>query len=63
MDESKVDIIKVIAEDDAAWDKSFVDLNTLGYVSNKQFTTYDPPKDPEAKTVYDQAWNEAKKKR
>ncbi len=50
-------IIAVFAQDDAKWDKCFVDLNKLGYVTNAKFGVYDPPEEAEEKAVYDRAWN------
>ncbi len=37
METSRKKLIEVIARDDAKWDKCFVDLTAIGYVSN---TTY-----------------------
>ena len=53
-------IIEVFAKDDVKWDKCFVDLNKLGYVTNAKFGAYDPPKDVEENAVYDHAWNREK---
>lgn len=63
MNKSKKDLIKIIAKDDAKWNNSFADLNTLGYISNKKFTTYNPSKDPEDKAEYDRHWEKAKSKK
>ncbi len=60
MDKTREKTIEIFARDDAKWDKCFVDLNTLGYVTNAKFGVYNPP--PEAKAVYDQAWNKEKNK-
>jgi len=62
MDKQRERIIELFAKDDAKWDKCFIDFNTLGYVTNAKFSTYDPPKDFEEKVVYDQAWNKEKNK-
>jgi hypothetical protein len=62
MDKSREKTIEIFARDDAKWDKCFVDLNTLGYVTNAKFGVYNPPDDPEAKAVYDHAWNKEKNK-
>ncbi len=55
MSKSREKMIEIFARDDAKWDKCFVDLNTLGYVTNAKFGVYNPPNDPEEKAVYDQA--------
>lgn len=57
MDKSREKTIEIFARDDAKWDKCFVDLNTLGYVTNVKFGVYNPPADSREKTIYDQAWN------
>ncbi len=62
MDKSREKMIEISAKDDAKWDKCFVDLNTIGYVTNAKFGAYNPPKDPEEKTVYDQAFTKEKNK-
>lgn len=62
MDKLREREIEVFAKDDAKWDNCFVDLNTLGYVTNAKFSTYSPPKDTEEKAVYDRAWNKEKNK-
>ncbi len=62
MEKSREKLIEVIARDNAKWDKCFVDLPTLGYVSNTKFSTYNPPNDSEGRAVYDHHWNKAKEK-
>ncbi len=62
MDKGRERTIEVFAKDDAKWDKCFVDLNKLGYVTNAKFGVYDPPKNTEEKAVYDRAWNKEKNK-
>lgn len=60
MDKSRKKKLEIFARDDAKWDKCFVDLNTLGYITNAKFGVYNPPTDTEEKAVYDRAWNNAK---
>ncbi len=62
MDKSRERMLEVFAKDDATWDKCFVDLNKLGYVTNAKFGVYDPPADTDEKVVYDRAWNREKNK-
>lgn len=62
MDKSPERMIEVFAKDDAKWDKCFVDLNKLGYVTNAKFGVYGPPNNPEKKAVYDRAWNKERYK-
>ncbi len=63
MDKSREKLIEVFAKDDAKWDKCFADVNTRGVATNFKLSAYNPPKDPEGKTVYDQHWYKAKEGR
>ena len=62
MNKLKKKIIKTVTQDDAKWDKCFVDFQSAGIRTNTTFTAYDPPKDPKDKSEYDQHWEAVKRR-
>jgi len=55
-------IIKAGTEDDAKWDRCFIDLRSRGIKTNAGFTAYDPPKDLKDKLGYYQHWEAARQR-